>query len=286
MAAAPRSCTGPPQSHAASWRATSTPNRSQRASSRAASRCPTCPTWTCCGGPAPSSARPTSSPGTPRTPNCSSPPASGQTSTAATCGTPSPSTRDGDAVTARPPADLNANVGVRRVIAGLPGDCPGRQRSTVIVLLSSAGACGRMPARPPVTSAARRRAQPAEGRHRVDVAGRDDGRVERRPAARAAVLAEHDGRVYVVSRVGDDLRSGLGGGALVDGEREFGVRRGPAEDLGAVPAGHDGPGPVGGCGLDEVVVEPPGRRQVGLAASVAQDPGPFPAACALLVAVG
>ena len=40
-------------------------------------RCPTCPTWTCCGGPAPSSARPTSSPGTPRTPNCSSPPASG-----------------------------------------------------------------------------------------------------------------------------------------------------------------------------------------------------------------
>ena len=87
------------------WRATSTPNRSQRASSRATSRCPTCPTWTCCGGRAPSSARPTFSPGTPRTPNCSSPPASGQTFTAATCGTPSPNTRDGNAVTARPPAD-------------------------------------------------------------------------------------------------------------------------------------------------------------------------------------
>jgi hypothetical protein len=53
----------------------------------------------------------TSSPGTPRTPNCSSPPASGQTSTAATCGTPSPSTRDGDAVTARPPADLSSTPG-------------------------------------------------------------------------------------------------------------------------------------------------------------------------------
>src|SRR5215469_5593599 len=111
MAAAPRSCKEPPQSHAASWRATSTPNRSQRASSRDTSRCPTCLTWTCCGALAPSSARPTSSPGTPRTPNCSSPPASGQTSTAATYGTPSPSTHDAGAATARPPADLSANFG-------------------------------------------------------------------------------------------------------------------------------------------------------------------------------
>ena len=47
--------------------------------------------------------------------------------TAATCGTPSPNTRDGDAVTARPSADLSANVGVRRVIAGLPGPDHGRR---------------------------------------------------------------------------------------------------------------------------------------------------------------
>ena len=67
---------------------------------------------------------------------------------------------------------------------------------------------------------------------------------------------------------------------------EFGVRRGPAEDLGAVPTGHDGSGPAGGRGLDEVVVESPGRHQVGLAAGLAQDPGLFPAACALVVAVG
>lgn len=46
----------------------------------------------------------------------------------------------------------------------------------------------------------------------------------------------------------------------MEGEREFGVRRGPAEDLGAVPAGHDGPGPGGGRGLDEVVVEPLGMQ--------------------------
>src|SRR5690349_17454123 len=119
MAAAPRSCTAPPQSHAVSWRATSTPNRSQRASSLDPSRSPTCPTWTCCGGPAPSSARPTSSPGTPRTPNCSSPPASGQTSTAATYGTPSPNTHYVCAATARPPADLNANLGHAGTAAGI-----------------------------------------------------------------------------------------------------------------------------------------------------------------------
>ena len=55
------------------------PNGSRRASSRGTCRCPTYPTWTYCGGPVPSNARPTSSLGTPRTPNCSSPPASGRT---------------------------------------------------------------------------------------------------------------------------------------------------------------------------------------------------------------
>jgi hypothetical protein len=53
-----------------------------------------------------------------------------------------------------------------------------------------------------------------------------------------------------------------------------------------VLAGHDPPATVGSRGLDEVVVEPPGRGQAGLAARSAQGPGPFPAAASVLAPFG
>ena len=65
-----------------------------------------------------------------------------------------------------------------------------------------------------------------------------------------------------------------------EGKRVGGIRA--AEDLGAVLAGHDRPATAGSGGLDEVVVEPPGRGQAGLTARFAQGPGPFPAAGSVL----
>src|SRR5439155_18171189 len=97
--------------------------------------------------------------------------------------------------------------------------------------------------------------------------------------------------VHVVGRVGDDLRPGLGGRPLVAGQgkraaRVSVARVGAAEDLGAVPAGHDRPAAAGSGRLDEVVVEPAGRGQAGLAAGFTLDLRSFPAAGAVLVPFG
>jgi hypothetical protein len=74
--------------------------------------------------------------------------------------------------------------------------------------------------------------------------------------------------------------------ALVAGQGQRVAGVGAAEDLGAVPAGHDRPAAAGSGSLDEVVVEPAGRGQAGLAAGLTRDLRPFPAAGAVLVPFG
>ncbi len=74
------------------------------------------------------------------------------------------------------------------------------------------------------------------------------------------------------------------GTTFVDGEGELVVRSGATEHLAAVSAGHERAAVTEE--LDEVVVDAPGRGQVGLAPGGAQNPGPVPADGALPVPLG